>query len=107
MKHKLTVKTSKLLLPILIGIFMVSGTFINLTFIRNNNSFGDSGYEFSEGNAIGPVSASVKSNFVLPVITLRFYLNLVQSMNPMLNPLQNATLIVKDIFRNVLFARAP
>lgn len=107
MKQTLTLKTSKYLLPILIGIFMVSGSLLCLPLLKNNNSIETFHYEFSEGNPVENLSALTKTNFVLPVMTI--VLEYVQDfkIETFIIPTNPFKIVSKDIFRNLLFARAP
>jgi hypothetical protein len=107
MKQSLTLKTTKLILPILIGIFVVSGTLISLPLLKNNYANGEIGYELSDGNAVVAVSSLAKTNFVLPLIPLSFDNSQISAVRPILSIQKYISVFSKDIFRHILFARAP
>jgi hypothetical protein len=107
MKQSLTLKTTKLILPILIGIFVVSGTLISLPLLKNSYANGEIGYELSNGNTVVAVSPLAKTNFVLPLIPLSFENPQVSDVRPVLSVQRSINVFSKDIFRHVLFARAP
>jgi hypothetical protein len=100
-------KTMKCILPILIGIFVVSGTLISLPLLKYNLSKGETGYELSDGEAAITASPIAKKVFVLPLIPVSF-----EAFNPSVNrPVPKVRnyqpLFSKVILRNVLMARAP
>lgn len=107
MKQSLTLKTTKFILPILIGIFVVSGTLISLPLLKNNVPNTEAGYELSDGNAVVAVSALTKTNFVLALIPLAIGTSRLSFRNPDKSVQTVKTVLSKDIFRHVLFARAP
>ena len=107
MKQTFVLKTSKFLLPILIGIFMVSGTLLCLPLLKNNASIGNFSYELSEGNAAENLSIRAKTNFVLPVMTIGFKHTQSFQTTTFVVTLNQTKIVSKDIFRNLLVARAP
>lgn len=107
MKHSLIMKTSKYILPILIGIFVVSGTLISLPLLKNNLSNGEIGYELSDQNTIVTSAPLAKTTFVLPLIPLSFAEARFSSRQPLSRIRKEINTFTKDIFRNVLFTRAP
>jgi len=107
MKHSLIKKTSKCILPILIGIFVVSGTLISLPLLKNSISNSEAGYELRDGNAIVTAAPVAKTMFVLPLIPLSMEVSVFSNHPSIIIPRRYKTALSKDIFRNVLFARAP
>lgn len=107
MKQTFVLKTSKFLLPILIGIFMVSGTLLCLPLLKNNASIGNFSYELSAGNAVENLSVRTKMNFVLPVMTIGFEPTQSFQTTTFVVTLNQTKIVSKDIFRNLLVTRAP
>ncbi|MGB7594240.1 MAG: hypothetical protein WBL80_01595 [Erysipelotrichaceae bacterium] len=107
MKHTLIMKTSKCILPILIGIFVVSGILISLPLLKSNAANAEAGYELQDGNAIITAVPLAKTTFVLPLIPLSFQTSRFTNHQQFIKPQKDTVLFSKDIFRNVLFARAP
>ncbi len=106
MKQSFTLKTSRLILPILIGIFVVSGTLLSLPFLRPINT-GDIGYELSEGNPVATISTKARTEFILPIITKLIDESFVFPFEAKFQAMLKQSFLTKNIFRNVLFARAP
>jgi len=107
MKHSLIMKTSKYILPILIGIFVVSGTLISLPLLKNGVSNDEAGYELRDGNAIVTAAPVAKTTFVLPLIPLSLETSVLSNHRTVINPRRYFASFSKDIFRYILFARAP
>ena len=107
MKQSLTLKTTKFILPILIGIFVVGGTLISLPILKHNDSNAEFGYELSDGNAVITASPRTKTNFVLPLIPLTFENFRTSVFRPDRTIPTYINVLSKDLFRHVLCARAP
>jgi hypothetical protein len=107
MQRTLATKTSKLFLPILIGIFVVSGTLLSIPLLKSADTHNESGHELSEGNPVETLSTAFRTNWTLPMVTIQSAIkhDLVIKLDT--TNIIKRIIVSKDSFRNVLFARAP
>jgi hypothetical protein len=107
MKKTLVLKTSKLFLPILIGIFVVSGTILSLPLLKSTENHNEIGHELSEGNPTETLSTNLRTHWTLPMVTIQSAINYVSVIKLEATNIIKRIIVSKDSFRNVLFARAP